>query len=101
MLLRVRSPLGVWRIECDPSWTIRDLKRHIATTRHLDEGPLVSTPMSRDPKGQQPLADNARLSALNLNTGDMLHLHLNEEDRSRMSKASVLLFLFMLADWGC
>lgn len=86
MLLRVRSQLGVWRIECDNSWTVHQFKEHLAAQKHLDVQSVMDTPLSLDSKGQTVLPEEAEIGSLGLSHGDMIFLLFDEQNRNTMGK---------------
>lgn len=75
MIIRVRSNVGLWRIEgIDPSSTGDDLLAKISVTR-----PHVSyeSPISTDPGCKQPVDLSKSLASLNLKHGSMVYCRVN------------------------
>lgn len=90
MLLRIRSQLGVWRVECEDGWTVRELKEHLAQQKHVPMETIVHTPLSRDGKGQEVFPDHATIGSLGLSHGDMVFLLFDEESRNTMGESTWL-----------
>lgn len=92
MILRLRSQLGVWRVECENGWTVRELKEHLAQQKHVNLDTIAHTPLSRDGKGQQVFPDDATVGSLGLSHGDMVFLLFDEESRNTMGTIVVAFF---------
>jgi nuclear protein localization protein 4 homolog len=78
MLIRVRSNVGVWRVEIpnDPSATTKDVERGIAATRpHVE----YQQPFSLDPAGKQLLNPSAPLAQQGIAHGSMIYCRVNPE----------------------
>ena len=70
MLIRVRSNVGVWRVEVDDSATLQGVLDQIAQTRpHVQ----YEKPLSADPAGHQLLDPSQLLSTLGLRHGSMVY----------------------------
>lgn len=70
MLLRIRSNVGVWRIEIEDSATLQDVKQTIAQNRpHV----VYEKEFSSDPAGRELLEPNHALTALGLRHGAMVY----------------------------
>ena len=73
MILRIRSNVGVWRVEVPNSTvTVADVYAEIQKTRpHV----VYEQPLSRDPACRDPLRDNLSLleQGLTLQNGTMIH----------------------------
>jgi len=76
MLLRVRTHLGVWKVEVPDDATAADLKR-VLVQKYNPEGGLPQ-PLTRDPRWQEALDDDAPLAAGGVAHGDMIYLRLEE-----------------------
>lgn len=67
MLLRVRSNVGTWKYQLDPSDTIATLSQTIG-----QEWKLL-LPLSKDPTGQHPFSMKDSFSTLGIHHGDMIY----------------------------
>lgn len=71
MLIRIRSNVGVWRVEGldEQNATVQDILKGIAATRpHV----VYEKELSSDPAGKEILPPSERLSALKLRHGSMV-----------------------------
>jgi len=84
MIVRVRSNVGVWRVEgLDPSSTGEDILGRISSTRpHV----TYEAPPSSDPACKHPLDLSMTLTSLNLKHGSMIYCRV---DPSSCADASV------------
>ena len=75
MLLRVRTNVGLWRVEVnDNTATVADVLAGIAATRpHV----VYESPLSLDPACKQPLSEGLTLKDQNLSHGAMIHVRVD------------------------
>lgn len=86
MLIRVRSNVGVWRVEgLEASSSLEDLKMAIAATR---PNVVYEKPLCQDPPCQLELDSTKTLGQLGLRHGSMVHCRVDPETCANVSTAA-------------
>ncbi|CAM9269390.1 unnamed protein product [Choristocarpus tenellus] len=82
MIIRVRTHVGVWRVnDLSSNTTIRELRQRLSIEHNADlsDGRRQPLTLRPNPKGEAAgLPLTATLGSLGLGHGDMVHLHLDE-----------------------
>lgn len=85
MLIRVRSNVGVWRVDgLEATSTVDDILKGIASTRpHV----VYEQPLSSDPACKDHLDESSTLDALRLRHGSMIHCRVDPSTCADISAA--------------